>query len=96
MIVDTRPVRRIGKRSNQVKFRKQPDGPLFSVAMSPTNSEDDTISGSEDYELKCTKRAEVTYLQYLEPIERDRRTENISKMIGIKILFSSARFSFRF
>ena len=37
MIVDTRPVRRIGKRSNQGKFGKQPNGTLSPVAMSPTN-----------------------------------------------------------
>ena len=36
-IVDTRPLRRIGKRTNQVKFGKQPNGTLFPVAMSPTN-----------------------------------------------------------
>ena len=39
MIVDTRPVRRIGKRANQVKFGKQPNGTLFPVAMSPTNKQ---------------------------------------------------------
>jgi hypothetical protein len=36
MIVNTRPVRRIGKRTNQIKLGKQPNGTLFPVAMSPT------------------------------------------------------------
>ena len=35
MVVDTRPVRRIGKRANQVKSGKQPNGTLFPLAMSP-------------------------------------------------------------
>jgi hypothetical protein len=36
MVVGSRPLRRIGKRANQVKFGKQPNGTLFPVAMSPT------------------------------------------------------------
>ena len=35
MIVDTRPVRRIGKGANEVMFEEQPNGTLFLTAMSP-------------------------------------------------------------
>ena len=38
MIVDTLPVRRSGKKANQVKFGKQSNGTQFPVAMSPTKS----------------------------------------------------------
>ena len=54
MIVDTRPVRRIGKRANQVKFGKQPNGTLFPVAMSPTNRCSRVILKDKDYVLECT------------------------------------------
>ncbi len=33
MIVDTRPVRRIRKRSNQFKFGKQPNGTPFPMVI---------------------------------------------------------------
>jgi hypothetical protein len=54
MIVDTRPVRRIGKMANQVKFGKQPNGTLFPMAMSPTNVAPGVILEGEDYGLKVS------------------------------------------
>ena len=39
MIVDTRPVRRIGKGANQVEFGKQLRVAQLSLAMSPTTLE---------------------------------------------------------
>jgi hypothetical protein len=51
MIIDTRLLRRIGKRANRVKFGKQPNGTLLSVAMSPSRWEQ-SCPGTEDYELK--------------------------------------------
>jgi hypothetical protein len=49
MIVDSRLARRIGKRANQVKFGKQPNGTLFPVAMSPTYRQSRLTYKVEDY-----------------------------------------------
>ena len=54
MTAAPQPVRRIGKRANQVKFGKQPNGTLFTVAMSPTTLYPIAISGVNDYGKKCT------------------------------------------
>jgi hypothetical protein len=58
MIEDTRPVRRIGKRANQVKFGKQPNGTLYPVAMSPTYLREIQVQAAVDLLLKLTKKAE--------------------------------------
>ena len=54
MIVETRPVRRIGRRANQVKFGMQPNGTLFTVAMSPTNIGAAGSLNVDDYGKKGT------------------------------------------
>ena len=57
MIVDTRPLRRIGKRSNQGKFGKQPNGTLFTVAMSPTSHRPPHNPRINHYRMKRAKKS---------------------------------------
>ena len=54
IIVDTRPVRGIGKRGNRVKFGKQPNGTLFPVAMSPTKVQFKIALIVKNYRLKVS------------------------------------------
>jgi len=59
MIVDTRPTRRIGKRANQVKFGKQPNGTLFPVAMPPTSLQNQSSRVIDDYCQKGSIRDRI-------------------------------------
>jgi hypothetical protein len=56
MSADTRPVRRIGKRTNRVKFGKQPNGTLFPVAMLTTSPQISSLRQIADYHLKASDK----------------------------------------
>ena len=62
MIVDSRLARRIGKRANQVKFGKQPNGTLFPVAMSPTYLQSKQVLGIEDFQQKPSGEVDILKL----------------------------------
>jgi hypothetical protein len=55
------PVRRIGKRSNQFKFTKQPNGALFPVAITPANAWTSVILEGEDYRSEVSINAPVQW-----------------------------------
>ena len=60
MTADPQPVRRIGKRTHQVKFGKQPKGTLFPVAMSPTYQQSELTFNLDDYGKKGGITAKVS------------------------------------
>lgn len=49
MIVDACPQRRIKEEGNQVKFRKQLNESLLSLAMSPTKCGDKSTPKADDF-----------------------------------------------
>ena len=68
MIADTRLVRRIGKRANQVEFGKQSNGTLFPVTMSPTKREQGLPLSDGDLRLKQSITIHYLLGLHFEPV----------------------------